>query len=87
MERREAAKGAAWLQWRKMPGRSTKEEGKEGEGKRGRREKEELGVKSLKKWLQASRRRYVCMMVKIVTLKRPAEQSFMRSWDCSQIEN
>ena len=50
-------------------------------------EKEESGVKSLKKWLQASRRRSACMMVSRKAAQRPAKRSFMRSWDCSHIEN
>ena len=41
-------------------------------------EKEESGVKSLKKWLQASRRRQACMMVSREPHK--VGKVFMRSW-------
>ena len=56
----------------RLPGRSVKEKGRE-EGEAD----EDSGVKSLKKWLRASRERQARMMM-------PRR---LQNWDCWQIEN
>ena len=64
MERAEAAEGAAWFQWRKVAMKEHKNRKAEKKQRWTRTAKMEgSGVKS-SEWLQASRRRQVCMMVK-----------------------
>ena len=59
MERAEGAEGAAWLQWRKVARKEHKREKGREEGR--------VDEDGSKKWLQASRRRCVCMMVQKMT--------------------
>ena len=87
MERTENAEGAAWLQREEFAGRSTKGKSKE-EGEVNEDGGEtRIRSQSLKKWLKASRKRSVCMMVSRRLYKERRGKVFMRSCDCSQIEN
>ena len=86
MERAEVAEGAAWLQWRKV----ARKEHKRGRqrrrrGRRGRRRK----IRSqIAQEVVAGIKEEVSVHDGIKeAVQRPAGQSFVRSWDCSQIEN
>ena len=85
MERAVAAQGAAWLQWRNVAGKEHKRERqRRRRGRRGRRKKKDQG---------SSRQRSGCRQKVSVhdgekdDVKTSVEQSYVRSWDCSQIEN
>ena len=80
MERAEAAEGAAWLQWRKVARKEHRRERQDGEDKGS-------GVKIVQEVVAGIKEKASVHDGEKDEVKRPVEQSFMRSWDCSQIEN
>ena len=83
MERAETSEGAARLQWRNSIKEKGREEGQvdeDGEERRIRGQIVQEAVAGIK--VKAS-----VHDGEKNDVKRPVEQSFMRSWDCSQIEN
>ena len=87
MERAEAADGAAWLQWRKFAR-------KEHKGERQRRravdedgEEREVGSQIAQKVVAFLKEKVSEHNGDKEAVERPAGQSVMRCWDCSQIEN
>ena len=70
-----------------MPGRHTKEKGKEGGGVEEDGEARRIRGPIVQEVVASTKEKVSVHDGEKDDVKRPAEQSFMRSWDCSHIEN